>query len=156
MSEAVASLENISLYPRQNDAGRTCTLVEKVEPSIVSAQGVRSSPGERRSPRDAQLASAARGLVDTVSVELLLLDQRGGLGPFDTVPAPTSAWHSGYESLRAPAPRASEEPSLTARGRILLQRAREAATNEVQTHLAAGREVYGRRDGKPVVIKPKR
>ena len=54
-----------------------------------------------------------------------------------------------------PASRVSEEPSLTARSRTLLQKAREAAKKEVLTHLAAGREVYGRRDGRPVVIKPK-
>lgn len=36
----------------------------------------------------------------------------------------------------------------------LTRLATQAANEEVQRHLAAGREVYGRRDGEPVVIYP--
>lgn len=43
----------------------------------------------------------------------------------------------------------------SARAEMLLQRARIAAAEQVRLHLQAGREVYGRRNGVPVVIKPK-
>lgn len=37
----------------------------------------------------------------------------------------------------------------------MLVLAQKAANKEVKKHLHAGREVYGRRDGLPVTIKPK-
>lgn len=41
------------------------------------------------------------------------------------------------------------------KGEAVMRRARKAASAAVQAHLKAGREVYGRRAGKPVVISPK-
>ena len=48
-----------------------------------------------------------------------------------------------------------KDPAPSARTVRMLERAKVAASTEVQTHLDAGREVYGRRDGVPVVVKPK-
>jgi DNA-directed RNA polymerase subunit RPC12/RpoP len=44
------------------------------------------------------------------------------------------------------------EPSE--RAQQMLERAKAAANREVQKHLAAGRSVYGRRDGEPITIEP--
>jgi len=44
---------------------------------------------------------------------------------------------------------------MSARAARMLKRVRAAAVAEVRSHLAAGREVHGIRDGKIVTIKPK-
>jgi hypothetical protein len=45
----------------------------------------------------------------------------------------------------------SDDKTPSSRARDL-ERAREAAQDEVDRHLAAGRPVYGRQDGKPVWV----
>lgn len=42
------------------------------------------------------------------------------------------------------------------RAQAMLERVEAAALAEAQRHLDEGREVHGRRDGQPVVIKPKK
>jgi hypothetical protein len=79
---------------------------------------------------------------------------------------PTSAWEPALAELRArlesiiaahlqpPGPKQALEPSR--RAQLIMQRAQAAAVTEVRSHLDAGRMVYGRRDGTPVVVEPKK
>jgi hypothetical protein len=76
---------------------------------------------------------------------------------------PTSVWESTASKLQAwieiaAKVRAADEakPVPSARAAEMVRQAKQFADAEVKRHLAAGRSVYGRRDGKPVVVNPKK
>jgi hypothetical protein len=178
MSEAIATFRDVSLFPASKDDERTCTRLPDVVPSAASDLG---SLRTQTAPQLARMAIAARGQLDTVSGEMLVLDYARAAAArvvctprtkeafvcvlLDVHGTPTSAWEPGQAHSRAkPEPvlrrthvAGREQTAIPSRrGEMLLQRARVAAAAEVKSHLDAGREVYGRRNGKPVVIKPKR